>query len=111
MQTGDALLDAVPGVLTSLPFRPVARGGRVLILGHGFPTGQHVAEVNSYRPDAAPLAVGLCMAANAHREYRAALRLVVAAAAQAEREPSRRAVADLRQAAAACRDVLFKFGG
>jgi hypothetical protein len=51
----------VPDTVPALPGRPwhaIERGGRHLVVPHGWPRPPHVLEANPYRPDADAIAAG-----------------------------------------------------
>ncbi len=91
----DIALDGVvrPG-FAPVPYRSLQRGPRLLVVPHGWPSGQHIAEVNPFREDAQELAAGLCAAANGHRELLSALRITSSALNELVRRPYPNAVQD-----------------
>ena len=91
----EVLLDGVvrPG-FAPVPYRSLQRGPRLLVVPHGWPAEQHVAELNPFRQDAQELAAGLCVAANGHRELLSALRITASALNEIIRRPYPRAVQD-----------------
>jgi hypothetical protein len=91
----EVLLDGVvlPG-FAPVPYRSLQRGPRLLVVPHGWPSGQHVAEVNPFREDAHELAAGLCAAVNGHRELLSALRITASALNELVRRPYPIAVQD-----------------
>lgn len=93
--SADVLLDGVVRpAFAPVPYRSIQRGPRLLVIPHGWPAGQHVAEVNPFREDAQELAAGLCVAVNGHRELLSALRITASALNELVRRPYPIAVQD-----------------
>lgn len=97
--SADVLLDGVVRpALAPVPYRSIQRGPRLLVIPHGWPAGQHVAEVNPFREDAPQLAAGIVAAVNGHRELTSALRILTAATRELIQHPHLRAVVEAEQA-------------